>query len=103
MKKIAFTQRKADTSPLKECIEEFLKSTKIQQKFQETKVTAFWEDIMGKTIASRTAEVFLKNNVLYLRLKSAPLKNELSMAKGKMIDLLNKEMGADTVKDIIFM
>ncbi|WMJ71748.1 DUF721 domain-containing protein [Cytophagaceae bacterium ABcell3] len=103
MKRIINSGRKADTSPLKECIEEFLKNSPISKRYQETRITSNWERIVGKTIAARTSEIFVKNQVLYLKINSAPLKSELSMAKAKMTQLINNELGEEVVKEIVFI
>ncbi|MFN6944837.1 MAG: DUF721 domain-containing protein [Cytophagaceae bacterium] len=103
MKKVYLNGRKADTAPLKECIEEFLKNTKLNAKFQETRVSAMWEKIVGRTIASRTTELFVKNQVLYLKLNSSSLRSELSMGKQKLVQLINNEIGEEVVKDIVFI
>ena len=38
---------------------------------------------------------------LWVKLDSGPLKEELMMAKGKMVDLLNEELGRPLIKEIV--
>ena len=46
------SSRKSDSSSLKEFIESLLRIYKLQAKYDETYVTAHWEEIMGKPIAA---------------------------------------------------
>jgi predicted nucleic acid-binding Zn ribbon protein len=97
------SNRKNESHTLKEAIESLLKIYQLQNKFDETYVEANWEQIMGKPIAARTISVNVKNQKLYLKLDSAPLKKELLMAKNKMIELINKSAQNEIVKEIIFL
>jgi len=95
--------RKYDSQPLKEAIDALLRVYKLQNQFDETSVEANWEEIMGKPIAARTQQVYAKNQKLYLKIDSAPLKKELIMAKQKMIELINKHAGKNLIEEVIFL
>lgn len=95
--------RKAGVTSLKDAIEQMLKSYKLQTRFNETYLEAFWEQMMGKSIASRTNRLYVRDGKLYIEIESAPLRNELVNAKQKMIQLINKDMGASVVNDIVFI
>ncbi|RNI26966.1 DUF721 domain-containing protein [Rufibacter latericius] len=95
--------RKADTISLKDSIDAMLKAYKLNGKLSEVQLVSSWEKIMGKAISMKTQEVFVRNRKLYVRLTSAPLKHELNMAKGKVMTLINLEMGEQVVDDVIFL
>ncbi|MFN3847850.1 MAG: DUF721 domain-containing protein [Spirosomataceae bacterium] len=97
------TTRRSQATPMKDAIEALLKTFDLKKKFNETYLVAFWEKMMGKYIASRTRELYVKNRVLYLKIDSAPLRQELFMAKSKVIDIINKETGETTVEDVVFL
>jgi predicted nucleic acid-binding Zn ribbon protein len=97
------TARRNQATPMKEAIESFLKSFDLKKQFNETYLVAFWEKIMGKYIASRTREISVKNRTLFLKIDSAPLRQELFMAKSKMIDMLNQEAGDKIVDEVVFL
>jgi hypothetical protein len=96
-------QRKSDIHKIDTEIEELLKSFRIEDKFKETELVVSWEKIMGSTIARRTQRIFIKDRKLFIKLSSAPLKNELSMSKSKILSLFFQEMGEAVVDDIIFI
>ena len=55
---------------------------------------------MGKTIAKSTSKISLKDEVLYLQIDSSVIKSELSFAKSKIIELVNKELGGTYIKRV---
>ena len=95
--------RKSDTTPIKEVIEELFKSYHIDRKFNQTRIISTWEKITNKTIAKRTNKIFFKNNVMFVEFSSAPLKNEISLKKSKLLHLLQKEFGKDVVEELIIL
>lgn len=95
--------RKSDSSSLKEAIESLLRVYKLQAKYDETYITAHWEEIMGKPIAARTQQVYVSNQKLFLKLDSAPLKKELIMAKQPLIELINKAAHQELIKEVVFL
>lgn len=95
--------RTAETSTVKSAIHEMLNTYRIKDKFTATQITASWGTIMGEPIARRTEKVFMKDKKLFVKLNSAPLKNELSLSKHKIKSLFDKEFGAGEVEDIVFL
>lgn len=95
--------RKADVLTLKEGITALLKAYRIQGKLNETLVVSSWERIMGKAVALKTQEVYISQGKLFVRLSSAPLKHELVMAKTRVLDLINAEVGEQVIKEVVFL
>jgi len=93
-------KKKNDLS-LQEAMQDMLKEYRLKPQYDETRVRALWEKLMGKTIATYTANISVKKNVLHLTILSAPLKHELSYAKDKIKNLLNEEMGEEYIKDVV--
>lgn len=84
-----------------EAIEQFIKERHLKPKLDEARIKERWAELMGKPIAKYTTDVSLKNGRLYIRIESAPLKKELTYSKEKIKELFNKEMGEDTIKDVL--
>ena len=97
------TKRHADTSPLKEVINDFLNTYKLQKKYKETFLISSWENIVGSHIAAKTTQVYIQNKKMYVKLTSAPLKNELAMSKVKILALIHEALGETIIDDIFFM
>lgn len=78
------------------------KSYHLSGKFNEMKLLGSWERIMGKSIASRTSQIYINKKTLFVKLTSAPLKNELAMSKNKILKLLEGEGAKGVIEDIRF-
>jgi hypothetical protein len=97
------SSRKSSTVSLGEAIESYLKTLKLKSKFNETYISAHWETIMGKPIASRTTKIFVTNQILYLQLSSAPLREELAKGKSLIIKNVNEAIGSILINDVVFI
>lgn len=97
-----FSNRNSKATPLKEAMGEMFEKFRLSSKFNEMKLISSWESIMGKSIASRTSKIYIKDKILFVKLTSAPLKNELLISKIKILELLEKEGAKGIVEDIKF-
>ncbi len=86
---------------LKEAIDQLLKAYKLDDKLSEHKLIASWEHVMGAMIAKHTKDLYIKHKQLFVTLDSAALRNELSLAKTKIVTLLNEEAGHEVITEII--
>ena len=87
---------------IKDAIEALLKTYKLDDKMNEKRLISSWNDVMGKMIANHTTDLYIKNKQLFVSLDSAALKNELLLAKSKIVELLNKSAGKEIINDVIF-
>ena len=102
-KKEEIDKRKADVQPIGESLKALMQAYRLDGKLSEVNIVQSWEKIMGKPIALKTQQLYFKDSKLFVRLTSAPLKHELNMSKSKVIELLNREVGTDAVKDVVFL
>jgi len=86
---------------LKDTIKEFLKTYKLEEKINQVHVQEIWERLMGKTISDHTTKIYIVKKTLHLKFDSAALRQEMSYAKEKVIDMINKEMGEKVIEEII--
>ena len=94
--------RNQEPTKLGDALEQMFDSFNLKGKADQTSIITTWEELMGKTIASRTRKMFFKGNTLYVELSSAPLKQELILSKEKIIKLINENVGDKTIEDIVF-
>lgn len=103
LKKPSFPSRSGDIIPLKEGLEALVRAYRLQGKLNEVTVVSSWERVMGKAVALKTQEVYVNKGRLFVRLSSAPLKHELLMAKTRVAELINAEVGEKVVSEVIFL
>ena len=93
--------RKSKEKPLKVAIEEFLDSFHLRDKLNEAKVIQAWEKVVGEMVAKNTSQLHIRNKVLFVKVNSAALRNELLFARNKIVNALNKEAGAGVIEEIV--
>lgn len=86
---------------LKDLLQNFIVSNKLEKGIDAVMVKEAWEKIMGNGVNAYTQEVVYKNNTLYVYLNSSVLREELSMGKEKILKLLNEELGKEVIQHVV--
>jgi predicted nucleic acid-binding Zn ribbon protein len=95
--------RKTNDKSLKEAIEQMMQVYKIKKKYDETGVIAHWPDLVGKSVANRTKELFIRDKKLFIRIESSVIKNELLLMRNQIMGKINEEANTVLVEEIIFL
>jgi mRNA-degrading endonuclease YafQ of YafQ-DinJ toxin-antitoxin module len=97
-------KKKDNTVSIKEAINKLIDTYKLRGKLQETELAGKWEDLMGPIIARKTETIYIRDEVLYIRLTSSALRQELGFSRQLIIEKVNevlKHQGA--VKEVKFL
>lgn len=78
-----------------------LKAYRLDDRLAEKQLISSWEEVMGKMIAKHTTDISIRNKQLFVTLDSAALRNELSLAKTKIVQMLNKAAGKEVISEIV--
>lgn len=82
-------------------IRKLMKNPKLSAKLDELDALEAWEKILGKNLLKFVVKQRLYKGKLYVKLKSAPLRNELSYKKNNLIEQINQKIGKEIIKEII--
>ena len=88
---------------LKEAIEQMLQVYKIKRKYDETGIKTSWPELVGKSVANRTKEIYIHDKKLFLRIESSVIKNELVLMRAQILDKINNDAKVILVEEIIFL
>jgi hypothetical protein len=80
----------------------FEDNPQMADKLAETRLMNYWNNEMSQAVSRYTGNLFVRNRVLYVQLKSSVLKNELMMHREQMIENLNKAAGRNVIDHIVF-
>lgn len=86
---------------LKAAIKAMLDHYKLKGKYQQTRIKQLWPELMGPSITQYTTDLRITRNVLYVNIRSAALKQELSMGTEKIRKMLNEELGEEYLKQVV--
>lgn len=56
---------------------------------------------MGAMIAKHTTDIYIKHKQLFVTLDSAALRNELVLAKSKIVKMLNDAVGTEVINEVV--
>ena len=83
-------------------LRQYLRQEGLETPLNETRMVAAWAEVMGPVVARYTGDVFVKNQMLYVRLKSPALKANLLMNREAIVRKLNGPAGAQVIQNIVF-
>ena len=86
---------------LGDAIREFLHSYNLEDKLNETKVIQSWGKVVGPLVEKHTQELYIKNRILFVKVLSSALRQELSFSRSKIVKALNDEVKSDVIEDIV--
>jgi len=89
------------TTSIGDALREFMNKSRMKPRLMEVRVQDNWEQLMGKTIARYTQSIQLIDNKLIVTTTVAPLKQELTYSKDKIIKLVNEMLGENIVKEVM--
>ena len=93
--------RKKNNVTLGEALQEFIASNKLQKGLDKVMVRETWASLMGNGVNSYTTGLDLRDGTLFVSLSSSVLREELSLGKSKIIELLNEELGREVVTKLV--
>ncbi|GHT39418.1 hypothetical protein FACS189437_02700 [Bacteroidia bacterium] len=95
--------KRTESQAIGKLLEAFFEDNpQMADKLAETRLMNYWNNDMSQAISRYTGNLFVRNRVFYVQLKSAVLKNELMMHREQMIENLNKAAGRNVIDNIVF-
>ena len=91
-------KRNYKLKPIKNIIENFVEQKSISDGIFNVKVQKAWENAVEKKILDYTKEIYVKGEVLYIKVSNPILKQEILYSKQKVINLINEELEKDLIK-----
>lgn len=93
--------KRTNEKTLGEAIDLYLKSMKLDRKYKEYEVINKWEEIIGKTVARSTTQIFIDDATLYVTIKSPAIRNEIFMMRSEIVKRMNEIAGFELLKTMV--
>lgn len=94
--------RKSNTEKLGALIRNYVRDNQLERKLTEVDIISSWTGLLGKTVASYTQELRIRNGTLFVKISSPVVRNELLMMKEEIRKRLNEKAGSEIVTQIVF-
>ena len=93
--------RGKNTHNVGDIIRKLMKNPKLEGKLDELDALAIWDDLIGDALIKYIVHQKIYKGILHVKLKSAPMRNELSYKKTELQQQINERLGKPFLKDII--
>lgn len=94
--------KRSNTEALSDVLNAFLRQNGLETPLNQYRIVESWTEVVGKTIARYTGDLFIKNQTLYVKVTSPSLKSDLMMGRSSLVSQLNRHVGAYVISDIVF-
>lgn len=95
--------RKSNDQPLKDVLEQLLQTYHLKRKFDEQSIIMAWPEMIGKSVAKHTKEIFIRDAKLFLKVDSSVVKHQLLMMRQKIIEAINTKAETELVKEVVLL
>jgi len=93
--------KKTNTSRVGGVILQYLRETGLETPLNEHRLIQAWGTVLGPAVSRYTKELRIYNQVLFVTITSAALRNELMMRRAELTARLNAEVGAQVITQIV--
>ena len=82
---------------------QFLRSEGLEIPLLEHRIVNAWPTVMGESVSRYTTDLYVKNSVLWVKLKSPALKQNLMMMHSEITRRLNAHVQSQVISDVHFL
>lgn len=82
---------------------QFLRSEGLETPLLEHRIVNAWPTVMGEGVSRYTTDLYVKNSVLWVKLKSPALKQNLMMMHSDIARKLNAYVQSQVISDVHFI
>lgn len=86
---------------LGDAIREFIEQNGLENGMDKAKIISSWEKVTGRLVAKHTLDLSFEGSILYVKVDSAALKQELMHQRSKIIKKLNKVVDKSVVSELV--
>lgn len=95
--------RKSNTEKIGTLIQQFLREEGLETPYNQFKLIKALEEILGHGISRYIGNTYVRNQTLFVEMRSPVLKQELTMKRTKLTQRLNAQVGTQVIADIRFV
>ena len=93
--------KKTDSEQVGGVILQYLREMGLETPLNEHRLIHAWDKVLGQSVSRYTKEIRIYNQVLFVTISSAALRNELMMRRTELVARLNAEAGAQVITQIV--
>lgn len=83
-------------------LQQFLRQEGLETPLLQHRAIQKFHELMGPGIAPYVGEMFIRNQILYIQIKSPALRDNLMMERERLVMRLNQTVGSQVITRVIF-
>lgn len=91
---------KRDVLPLDEVLKKLLREEGLEMPLLQKRLVDAWEVVTGNVVSRYTAEKYIRNQTLFVKITNPALRQDLSMMHTQLVKRLNEQVGSFVISDI---
>ena len=85
---------------LDDVVGQFLRHEGLETPLQQKRLIDAWGKVAGNVVEKYTAEKFIRNQTLFVKIQTPALRSDLSMMRSELVRKLNAEVGSMLITDV---
>lgn len=94
--------KRQEPESIGDVLRQTLQEQGLTDRLYETRAIALWPQVVGEQIASETSRPSVFDGKMTIHVRNASLRHELNMSRSILIDMINKTLGRDVIKELYF-
>lgn len=93
-------EKRQNTQSIGDAFSHFMRVNGKEELIWEVKAEEAWHTVMGKFFEKYTDKVEVRQRVLYVKINSPAMRQELTFGKSKIIENINEEIKSNFLIDV---
>lgn len=85
---------------LDDVVGQFLRHEGLETPLQQKRLIDAWGKVAGNVVEKYTAEKFIRNQTLFVKIQNPALRSDLLMMRSELVRKLNAEVGSMLITDV---
>ncbi|WP_028898109.1 DciA family protein [Prevotella sp. HUN102] len=77
-----------------------LRDNGLEMPLMQKRAVDAWDVVTGKTVARYTAEKYIRNQTLFVKITNPALRQDLSMMRTQLVKRLNEHVGSFVIAEV---
>lgn len=86
--------------PVAYLVKRFLRENGLETPLLEKRIVDAWPVVTGDVVARHTAQRFVRNKTLFVKITNAALRSDLSMMRARLAQRLNEHVGCHVIEEV---
>lgn len=99
----ATAMNNTEIATVSQVLKQLIASSPHKHKLEEATILCAWKQVMPLVVLKRTEQAFVKQDKLFIKISSAPLRQELQNTKDQVLQLIRKAAPDCTITDIVLL